>query len=212
MQECQTLTLRITGGANGSGGEVESRQKERARGQMFAVAVRDGETLFLLARVRRAPKGDVYILHAHDKLPTPPSWPDWDPHTSYHVSGELHQRWFGDKFMVRRRGKPDHSFRGTENLITLSLGPNVPRARGVICKPDEFSQVLEIPVSELRTGPKATHIAIDLCEPGGSLMLRPRARVLRQGVFQDAAPWIVVTVYEEARVSNADQAERTPAP
>ena len=174
---------------------------------MFAVAVRDSGGLFLLARIRRSPKGGIFVSYAHKEPKDsggPKEWKNWDPHTSYHASGKLHQKWFGEKFIILDRPRPSSDFRGTVNLATLSVGRNVPRARAVICRPDQFSQVFEIPVSELRTGKNATYIAIDLVAPGSQPTLRPGARILRQETFDDAVPWILITVFEDTRTAKTE--------
>ncbi len=82
---------------------------------MFAVAVRDAGRLFLLVRVKRSPEGDVYVFDAHIEPKDwlgPTGWKDWNPNTSYHASGELHQKWFDKEFIIRYRPKPDSTFRG----------------------------------------------------------------------------------------------------
>ena len=56
---------------------------DRNQNRMYAVAVRDGHELFLFCRIRRTVTGDVYVL------PPRPD-PDWNPHVSYHASGQYH--------------------------------------------------------------------------------------------------------------------------
>ena len=188
--------------------------RKSVTGKIYAVAVRDAGDLFLLARVRRSPKGGIFVSYAHKEPKDsggPKDWKNWDPHTSYHANGRLHQKWFGEEFMILQASKPDSCFRGTANVNRLSVGPNVPRALGVVCRPDEFSDVFEIPVNELRIGRDATCIAFNACEPGGQPTLPPGARILRQAVFQDAVPWILITVFEDARNTEAEEAQGTSA-
>jgi hypothetical protein len=165
--------------------------RKSVTGKIYAVAVRDACDLFLLARIRRSAKGDIYIVYARSEPK------DFDPHTSYHASGHLHDKWFGFKFMVREGPRPDASFRGTLNLRRLSVDPKVPRANNIKCDPARFSEVFEIPVNEVRVGRSPTSISLDLTEPGVQPSFPLGAHVLRQAVFQDVEPWILVTVFED---------------
>jgi hypothetical protein len=48
--------------------------------QMFAVAVRDGNDLFLWIRLRRAASGDLYYMFPTGR--SGPEWKKWNPHGS----------------------------------------------------------------------------------------------------------------------------------
>ena len=43
-----------------------------------------------------------------------------------------------------------------------------------------------------------TLLTVDLAEPGGQAIITPGATILRQKAFQDAEPWIMVTLFETA--------------
>ena len=96
--------------------------------RMFAVAVRDGEELFLRVRIRRAARGgDIYY-----SLPTgrsAPEWKKWDPHGSYHRDGRSHHKSFDRKALVRQSQKPDFGFKGWWPFIVISAERNDARDR-----------------------------------------------------------------------------------
>jgi hypothetical protein len=72
----------------------------------YAVAVRDGEELYLLITVNR--EGDnVYVNSPR------PGEPEWNPHASYHASGQHHAKSFNHKF----------STASVNDLIRISAAP-----------------------------------------------------------------------------------------
>ena len=165
--------------------------------RIYAVAVRDGADLFLILRIRRSQNGDIYTM-----IPTGRNndeWKKWNPHASYHADGQYHHKSFDRKMLQRQEQVPDTGFTGTINLMTRPIAANEPRAFGVLCKTAEFSEVFEIPVFEVTSDKYRTHISVDLVEPGGKEIVTPRAKVLRQAVFKDAIPWILVTLFENPR-------------
>ena len=114
----------------------------------FAVAVRDGADLFLVAIIRRRWKGDVYVHYPHKQY-----GPKWDGHDSYHASGRLHHKSFAVPHVVTQRQLPDSNFRGTENVVTKNISAGDARAIGDVCDPTEFNDVFEIAETELRPEP-----------------------------------------------------------
>jgi hypothetical protein len=166
------------------------RQVSRNQKRMYAIAVRDGNELFLFLSICRAPQGDVYVNFPRDHKP------NWKPHSSYHASGQHHQKSFGQKTIERHRQKPDANFRSTENVVTTGIASDEPRAINVPCQTSDFQEVFEIPVSELRPERYRTMISVDITEAGGKSIVTPGARVVRQAMFQDAIPWILVTLFD----------------
>jgi hypothetical protein len=157
--------------------------------RMFAVAIRDAEDLFLRIRIRRSPLGDVYYC-----LPTGrsgPQWKRWNPHGSYHKDGRSHHKSFDRKALTQHRQKPDFVFKGWEELITIPIARDEPRAFGEICDPSKYAEIMEIPATILSSEKYKTHISIDLIEPG----VQPdSAGVLAEQTFRDSIPWILVRV------------------
>lgn len=72
-----------------------------------------------------------------------------------------------------------------------------PRAIGVPCVATQFDAIFEIPVGELRPEHYRTGLSVDLVEPGAPPIIPPTARVVRQSVFDDMIPWIMLTLYED---------------
>jgi hypothetical protein len=154
---------------------------------LYAVAVRDASDLLLLITIGRA-RRNVYV-----NIPRPQT-PDWEPHTSYHASGQHHQVSFGQKFDVQARECPDENFRGQQNVLTLLISPTEARAINLTCHPSEFNQVFEI--AKVDIAPKGARLAIDLVEPGsGPLTPFPDATLVRKAAFADSEPWILVSLW-----------------
>ncbi len=159
----------------------------------FAVAVRDGNDLFLWLQIRRSPAGDVYVA-----IPTGRNqleWKKWNPHASHHKDGHFHHKSFDREQVSQVRQKPDCGFHGTENLITRPIAADEPRAFREIVKLAEFAELMEIPVDLVSTKKYETCISVDLSEPDGLPIITPGARILAQHAFQDAVPWILVTLF-----------------
>ena len=156
----------------------------------YAVAVRNGENLFLFLSICRAPQGDVYV-----------NWPrryepDWNPHSSYHASGQYHHKSFGHKALVRHRPKPDANLPDTENVVTTGIASDEPSAVNTPCRPESFEDVFEIPLSDLRPEKYRTFVSVDISDRDGEPIITPGATVIRQAVFRDSVPWICVTLFD----------------
>ena len=165
----------------------KSDQKQK---RMFAVAVRDVADLFLFLSISRGPKDDVYVNFPRDNRPS------WKPHSSYHASGQHHQKSFGQKFLVHHRQQPNKNFRGTENVVSTGIASDEPRAIGMPYQPTAFHEVFEIPISDLRPEHYRTFISVDIAGANGQPIITPGAKVIRQAIFQDAVPWILVTLFD----------------
>lgn len=156
----------------------------------FAVAVRDGTDLFLYLTICRGKAGDVYVNFPRDFEP------DWKPHSSYHATGQHHQKSFDHKALLRHRQKPDTNFRGTENVVITGIASDEPRSFNSLCEEIKFQAVFEIPCGELSLEKYRTFLSVDLAYPIGEPVITPGAKVLRQAVHQDAVPWIIVTLFD----------------
>jgi len=159
-------------------------------GRLYAVAVRDGQDLFLFLSICRGPQGDVYVNFPRDCKPR------WKPHSSYHASGQQHQRSFGHKFLVQHGHKPDANFINTANVVTTGIASDEPRLINTFCQATDFQEVFEIPIGELRSEKYRPFLSVDITEVNGSPIITPEAKVLRQAIFQDSVPWILVTLFD----------------
>lgn len=155
----------------------------------IAIAVRD-TGLFLEATVVRAAGTDVYANFPRDCVS------GWKPHSSYHASGQHHQKSFGKAFQVCKKQKLDSTFTGTANIMAFGLNSNEHKILNLRCDPTDFSDVFEIPVSLLRPEKYSTSVYVDLVEPGVTPLLIPGATIRQQEQYRDAEPWIVLTLLE----------------
>jgi hypothetical protein len=153
----------------------------------YGVAVRDDGQLWLTTWIRRAPKGDVYVLIRRNDG-------DWNPHTSYHRDGRFHSKSFGHKALTGTKRQPlTSAFQEVEH-IGMFAGHG-PKTIGAICDPAMFSTVMEVPTGIL--GPRDGFVAVDLVQPGCEPfdLFNP---VIQTRVFEDAVPWIVIRVGRQA--------------
>ena len=162
--------------------------------EKYAVAIRDGACLFLFLWVKRSEAGDFYAF-----LPRPHDT-SINAHASYHADGRFHIKSHDmsgrNKIMLRLKQRPDQNFAGTEHLLDQRIDQAGPRAIGEECDPSAWSDVFEIPVSELGTSAHNTHVSADLISHGYSPNFVPNARVIRQREYRDSFPFIVLTLYE----------------
>lgn len=171
-------------------GEIEQMGKQVNQKSIYAVAVRDDKELFLFLSICRGSEGDIYVNFPRDYEP------DWKPHSSFHASGQHHQKSFGHKYMVRQEQKPDETFWGSKNVVSTGIAADEPRAINTSYQATDFQGVFEIPISELRKEKYRTMISVDITDTSGKPIITPGARILRQTIFKDAIPWIVVTLFD----------------
>jgi hypothetical protein len=162
---------------------------DRNQNCMYGVAVRDGHELFLVCRIRRTVTGDVYVI------PPRPD-PDWKPHVSYHASGQYHVKGYGHPYHVSHWQRPDANSQTTRHMSTMGIAASGPRMTNAPCKVEDYTEVFEIPLRDLRPEEYRTFLAVDLTEPSGQPTMTPGARILRQAIFQDSIPWIMVTLFD----------------
>jgi hypothetical protein len=146
----------------------------------YAVAIRDNSGLWLTLWVRRSPKGEFFVL-----APRPEE--GWDPHFSYHEKGDLHAKSFGMKVLKQKRQPLTGPFKGTEHL-GAHAGHGV--SIGALCDPTVFTNVIEVASDDLA---KDDQVLVDLVEPGQEPLWWP-GELLKQEVFKDAEPWVVIRV------------------
>jgi hypothetical protein len=149
----------------------------------YAVAIEDGSELWLTLWVRRSPKGEFFVMQPRGES-------GGDPHTSYHLDGNLHMKGHGHKHLTVRRQTLTGAFRGV-----VSLGQyhgHSPRGVGAICDPCAFAGVVRIPVGVL--GPRDGGVLIDLVEPGMGASFTPWKNIVAQKTFADFKPNVVITV------------------
>jgi len=148
----------------------------------YAVAIHDGSALWLTLWVRRSPKGEFFVLY-------PRADRRWNPHTSYHLDGRLHQKSYNHKALPPSMHQPlTGTFHGTEHL-----GVFAGHGTGIPCDPAGFSGVVQVAPGVL--GPHAGMVAVDLVEPGiDPILAIPGANAVQRQVFADFIPWVVITI------------------
>jgi hypothetical protein len=150
----------------------------------YAVAVREGSDLWLALWLRKSKKGEFFVL-------IPRGDRDWDPHTSYHLDGTMHSKSFGRAFLPQKRRPLTGAFRGTEQFP--GIGGFGPKSVGAICDPAAFTGIVEVAAGVL--GPRDGTVVVDLVEPNSEPLPFSSAPLVRQEVFRESSPWIVVRVF-----------------
>ena len=155
----------------------------------YAVAVEYESNLWLTLWVRRSSKGEFFVM-------LPRGDRKFDPHTSYHLNGNLHMKSHGHKFLVVKRQPLTGEFRGIVGLGTFY--GHGPKGVGAVCDPSKFSGVVNVPADVL--GPVHGGVSVDLVEPGYEPPESPWKNIAVRQVFQDFVPHLVITVgFDHAR-------------
>lgn len=150
---------------------------------LYAVAVREDGDLWLTLWIRRSRRGEFFVM-------VPRGDSGWDPHTSYHLDGSMHSKSYGHKFRSPQKQQPwSGVFRGTAHLG--AHGGHGPKRVGAVCDPTAFSGIVELAPGVL--GPRDGTVLVDLIEPGCEPISWP-AQIVRQEVFRDALPWVVIRI------------------
>lgn len=103
--------------------------------QKYAVALRDGSHLWLTMWVKCKPKGDIIIMYPRVDR-------DWQPHTTYHRSGQLHLKSHGRVVLPPQKRQPlTAAFKGSEHL---GLYKAHGKSTGAVCDPNAFDGVVVV--------------------------------------------------------------------
>lgn len=160
------------------------------RSREYAVAVRNGPGLFKWLTVVREPQGDIYVN-------VPSEAPDRKLHVSYHASGQHHMKSFGQAdFVPRKTIKPDVEFRGAVNVCWWAIAADEARTLDDPCHPEEFSGVFEIPTDQVSAERYRTYLSVDVVDVQSEPTYALGVTVIRRHVFQDAFPWLMITLYD----------------
>lgn len=150
----------------------------------YAVAVREGSDLFLALWVKHSVKGEFFVM-------LPRLDQDWDVHASYHLDGMRHIKSDGRMALPPVKRQPlTAAFRGTENLV--SFAGYGPKTVGAICDPSAFTAVVELAPGILRSNDG--QIAVDLVGPNCQPSALPWTKIVRQEVFHDMFPGVMITI------------------
>ena len=157
------------------------------------VVVRSGNDKRLFGRVRRSSGGDIYAIWAEDESPHSLSKGS-NPHASYHADGRVHSKTHDRAAIIKKLQAPDQQFRGNQPIEAT----NADRAASATLPPlaGNFDDVFEISL-DLITGKTNQLVAVEVIQPGGTpIRVTGRDNVLTEKVFQEEAPWIVVSFVE----------------
>lgn len=150
----------------------------------YAIALEDGSDLRLVLVIRRSAKGEYFIVYPRDR--------ESDPHASYHLKGDYHQKSYKRKFGKGAKRQPlGPGFTGREHLGSFGGGFS---AAGPMCNPDNFTAVIRVPegvVDGLRGS-----VMIDLVEPGiaPDPLHRQGKPVFCEEIFCNGVPHIAVAI------------------
>ena len=150
----------------------------------YAVAVREGATLWLTLWVRRSPKGEFFVF-------MPRADRAWNPHASYHLDGTVHMKSYDRVGLKATKQQPlTRDFKGA---VTLgAFFGHGPKGVGAICNPTDFSGVVEVSSGVL--GPRDGGVTVDLVEPGCEPPAFAWTKIVRRQIFSDTVPHIIITV------------------
>jgi hypothetical protein len=150
----------------------------------YAVAVREGDALWLVFWIRRSRRGEFFFFQPRGEQ-------DWNPHTSYHLDGTLHVKSHDKKTLPARQRQPlTEPFHGVEPIGSF-MGHGL-RSVGAICDLADLTEVFELRPDIL--GPRHGSVVVDLVEAGCDPIEWPGTEISRR-VFADTIPNVVVRIF-----------------
>jgi len=156
----------------------------------YAVVVNRSGQKYLFLNIERYSDDEIFINYPRQ----PHSPKNWKPHTSVHRDGQIHDKDFGKKTIVRRIAPPNQSFIGPENITTISMNPNQWKSIRKKIKPNTYASICEIDVVKHSLNTKHSQIQLDLVGP--NVNPHVMGRTLSQSFIKDRKPWIVITLAE----------------
>jgi len=157
----------------------------------IAIALRDGKSLWLLAVIKCASKGDFYYFMPRDYM-------KGFPHASHHKDGRTHIRSSGFKHVPWSGQKPNASFEGVGDLMAEGIQPGALAKYRMPCVESDYTDVWKIPLETLNDAEQHTLLA-QLLQPGQESSPRLRwGKNVAERIFEDTVPWIRVTLWEGA--------------
>jgi hypothetical protein len=150
----------------------------------YAVAIEKNGGLWITLWVKHASKGDIHVFQPRQNG-------SWNPHTSYHRSGQYHYKSYGQIRFRRALQSPiAENFRGTEHLGNYN-GHGT--GAGAIYDNADFDGVIVIPHGLLN--PSDGSVYDDVVEAGQ----QPRVDVVmgtivHEKIFDAAKPHIAVRI------------------
>jgi hypothetical protein len=162
--------------------KVGRMELSRPNVRTYAIADRDGDSLWLHMWLKRSPL-EFFLFH--------PTVDGSHPHSSLHKDGRFHLKSHDRVMLVPHQKQPLSLLKGTEHLG--SYGGFGPKAVGAVCDPTQFADVFVVPPGIL--GPRNGTVTIDLVEPGwgGAIHAHPGKELVRH-VFEDV-PEILVRIF-----------------
>ncbi|MGH2359074.1 MAG: hypothetical protein ACRDGM_00805 [bacterium] len=160
---------------------------------MLGIAVEQSAALLLLARIRRNNSG-IFVLPPHDSDGTRlDNNQAWNPHASYHASGQRHVKSFnGLVFAPEKRTPLDENFSGCEHVFDLGLKPGDWAKSPVIADLSSYVDLFRISASELNLADSYV-VSVCLIAPDDIPSYAPYGAVLiAEQSFRDWKPWIHV--------------------
>jgi hypothetical protein len=159
--------------------------KMQPREYRYALAVRDGNDLWLTLWVRRSPKPEFFVFQ-------PRGDHDWNPHASLHADGTFHLKSHGRIMLPPVKRQPPNSIRGSETLGAYA--GHGPKSVGAVCDPQDFTGVFEIGPGVL--GPRNGTVVVDLLEHADSQPLAWPGREVERRLFTAVAPYVLFRIIE----------------
>ena len=168
----------------------------RPRAQSYAVAVARSSELLLLAEVERRGT-DVYVLIPHCSTgPTLDDGTRWNPHVSYHASGQHHVKAFSQYvFSPDRRQRPDCNFTGSEPLYDLSLGRGAWARSPIVTNTSAYAEIFRVCATDL-TDTDFYCLSLHLVAPGEHPKHTPYSAVpVAAHTFQGSPPRVHASLW-----------------
>src|SRR6266852_4155545 len=164
----------------------------------FSIIIKQADgTRRLFGTVNRSDKGDVYVNWSITEPAATPDMEPWNPHGSYHASGQVHSKSHNRINVKKFLQPPGPAFVDTEPIEYTNADRGLSATLPVVS--ERFDDTFDID-AKLISGTTSQTIAVDLIAPDATpiRVFSDKDTLLTEKVFRDRVPWISVRLVEPA--------------
>jgi hypothetical protein len=165
----------------------------------FGIIIKHADgTRRLFGTVSRTDQGDVYANWIVVDSSVTPGMKPWNPHASYHASGQRHAKSHNRILNKKELQPPGSDFVGTELIENINANRGLSERLPTVS--EAFDDTFEIDVA-LISGTTSQVVGVDLIAPGATpfVVFNEQDTLVASKVFRDQVPWISVRLVEPSR-------------
>lgn len=170
----------------------------------FAICVDYGTEIYQFLRIGVANDGSIVASFPRKKRSLGKGLARWDPHSTYHRSGQVHHKSFGRTVQPKQKQEIGNEFKDTENIVITGISNEEAKQIGILCNRERFDATMHLKSSSISDFKYKNYLSVDLAEPNSDVSnvagARAPYKVLEQRIFKRFEPWIVLTFAEYTKI------------